>query len=74
MGNNKFKMYENLAFLGHIGMVMILPIIGGVYIGNLIDEKIGSGSLFLFIFIAVGVFTAFLNLYRITMKNTNKRK
>ncbi|MDK2917551.1 MAG: synthase protein [Candidatus Petromonas sp.] len=74
MGEQKFKMYENLVYLGHIGMMMILPILGGVYAGNFLDKKLGTGSLFFFIFIGVGVFTAFLNLYRITMKGINKNK
>lgn len=72
--NNKYKMYENLAFLTHIGVMMVVPIFAGVYIGKFIDDKLGTGSLFLFVFIAVGVLTAFTNLYRITIKRIDKRK
>ncbi len=72
MGKN-YKMYENLAFLTHLGFMMIIPIFVGVYIGKLIDERFGTGSIFLFIFIGVGVITSFLNLYKITMKRIDKK-
>ncbi len=72
--SNKFKVYENLAFLTHLGVMMVIPIFAGLYIGKFLDEKFGTGSLFLFIFIGVGVVTAFLNLYKITMKRIDKGK
>jgi len=74
MSDNKFKMYENLAYLTHIGFMMIVPIFTGLLFGKFIDDVFGTGNLFLFIFIGVGVVTAFLNLYRIAMKRIDKGK
>ncbi|MCT4566254.1 MAG: AtpZ/AtpI family protein [Maledivibacter sp.] len=74
MKNGKYKMYENLVFVTQIGLMMALPIVICVIIGNYIDEKLGTGSIFLLIFIALGVASSFLNLYKITMRLINKRK
>ncbi|SHK11241.1 Putative F0F1-ATPase subunit Ca2+/Mg2+ transporter [Caminicella sporogenes DSM 14501] len=73
MGNNKFRMYENLAFLTYIGIMMVTPIFGGVVIGKFLDDKFGTGNVFLFIFVIIGVLSSFTSLYKITMK-MNKRK
>lgn len=68
-----FHMYKNLAILSQIGFIMIIPIFGGVYIGNWIDQKLGT-RVFLFVFIILGVMVAFMNLYKYTMKGINKNK
>lgn len=72
MDKKKYKMYENLAFLTHIGLMMAIPIFGGVYLGNYLDQKFQTGSIFLLISIGIGVFVAFLNLYKIAMKRIDK--
>ncbi|WP_432406980.1 AtpZ/AtpI family protein [Wukongibacter sp. M2B1] len=74
MKNGKYKMYENLAFVTQIGLMMAIPIILSVFIGNYIDEKLGTGSIFLLIFIGLGVASSFLNLYKIMNRLLNKRK
>lgn len=74
MGKFNFKMYENLAFLGHIGILMIVPIFGGVYIGNWLDERFSTGGILLLICIVLGTLTAFRNLLVFAMKKGNKRK
>ncbi|SKC56398.1 AtpZ/AtpI family protein [Maledivibacter halophilus] len=74
MSKNKYTMYENLIFLTQIGLMMALPIVICVLLGNYIDNKFGTGNIFLFIFIGLGVASSFLNLYKIMMKILNKRK
>lgn len=74
MKNGKYKMYENLAFVSQIGLMMAIPIVMSVFIGNYIDEKLGTGSIFLLIFIGLGVASSFLNLYKIMNRLLNKRK
>ena len=72
-----FKVYKNLVLLTHIGLIMMIPIFAGVFIGKFLDEKFNTGSIFLLIFILVGVASAFMNLYKYTMKgidDKNKRK
>ncbi|MCD6436335.1 MAG: AtpZ/AtpI family protein [Clostridiales bacterium] len=53
---------------------MIIPIIGGVYFGNYLDVRFGTGSLFLFVFIIIGVITAFMNLFKMTIRKSNNKK
>lgn len=74
MSKDKYKMYENLIFVTQIGLMMALPIVICVLLGNYIDEKLGTGSIFLLIFIGLGVASSFLNLYKIMMRILNKRK
>lgn len=74
MKNGKYKMYENLIYVSQIGLMMALPIVISVLLGNYIDEKLGTGSIFLLIFIGIGVASSFLNLYKIMNKLINKRK
>lgn len=74
MKNGKYKMYENLVFVTQIGLMMAIPIVMSVLIGNYIDEKLGTGSIFLLIFIGLGVASSFLNLYKIMNRILNKRK
>lgn len=74
MKNGKYKMYENLVFVSQVGLMMALPIVICVIIGNYIDEKLGTGSIFLLVFIALGVASSFLNLYKIMMRLINKDK
>ncbi|MCG8538624.1 MAG: AtpZ/AtpI family protein [Clostridia bacterium] len=74
MSKDKFKMYENLVLVSQIGIMMAIPILISVLLGNYIDKRLGTGSLFLLIFIGIGVASSFLNLYKFVMKLLNKRK
>ncbi|MDN5297924.1 MAG: synthase protein [Clostridiales bacterium] len=56
---------ENLALLSQVGIMMIVPIFGGVFIGQFLDRKFGNGSLFLIVGIVLGVGAAFRNLYQL---------
>lgn len=68
-----FDALKNLSLVSHIGIIMILPIIGGVYLGNYLDTRFGTGSLFLLIGVLVGVVTAFMNLFKIGIRKSRKR-
>ncbi|WP_058486022.1 AtpZ/AtpI family protein [Defluviitalea phaphyphila] len=73
-------MKKNLEFLSfislitQIGIVMALPIIGCILIGNFLDNRLNSGGLFLVIFSVLGVGAAFRNLFIITAKGTKSGK
>lgn len=58
---------ENLALLSQVGIMMIIPVFGGVYIGQFLDKKFGGGSLFLIIGIVLGVGASFRNLYQLSV-------
>ncbi|MDP3386765.1 MAG: AtpZ/AtpI family protein [Eubacteriales bacterium] len=71
--NNKIKIFQNLALVSQIGIMMIVPIVIGLFIGKFLDEKLGTGYVFLFIFLVIGVGAAFINLYKIGMRDQKKK-
>lgn len=73
MSKLKFKDLENLGLITQIGMIMILPIIGGLFLGKWLDEKLNTGNIFLLVMVILGVIIAFLNLFRYTMRDIEKR-
>lgn len=73
MGKRKGNVLENLTLISHIGISMVVPILGGLYIGKWIDERFETQPIFLFIFIIIGVMVAFLNLYKLGTKDVKNR-
>lgn len=69
MQGNYVKILKNFSLLTHIGIMMILPIIVAVYLGNLLDDKLGTGHIFMLLFIIIGVIAGFRNVYKIVMKD-----
>ncbi|HCX65052.1 MAG TPA: F0F1 ATP synthase subunit [Eubacteriaceae bacterium] len=69
---NKNSPWVNLALITQLGISMIVPIIGCFLLGRFLDEKFGTGNLFLIVFTAMGVMAAFRNLFVIGMKGTKK--
>jgi len=65
-------MYENLALLSQVGIMMIVPIAGGLFAGNWLDKKLGTSPLFLLLLIAIGTASAFVSLYKFTMAANKK--
>lgn len=65
---------ENLVLISQIGISMLIPIFGGVYVGRWIDGKFNTTPIFLFVFIAMGVIVAFINLFKIGSKDTRARR
>ncbi len=63
-----FKAVKNLAYLTQVAFLMLTPIIGGIYLGNLIDGKLNSSPWFLLLGVIMGVGTAFMSLYKFVMK------
>jgi len=72
--NKNLKSVANLALLTQVGISMIVPIFGGVYLGHWLDEKVGTKLIFLLIGVILGVGAAFTNLYKLATKGINKRK
>lgn len=72
MGKNDFRMYENLALLSQVGIMMVVPIAGGLFAGNWLDKNLGTSPLFLLLLIALGAASAFYNLYKFTMAASKK--
>lgn len=61
----KGNILENLALISYIGISMIVPIIGGVYVGRWLDIRFNTQPIFLFVFIIIGVGTAFCSLFKL---------
>ncbi len=54
---------QNLALISQVGIMMLVPIVGGVLLGAFIDGYLKTNGIFLIIFILLGVGSAFRNLY-----------
>ncbi|ABR46574.1 conserved hypothetical protein [Alkaliphilus metalliredigens QYMF] len=73
MGKKRHVM-ENLSLLSFIGISMIVPIIGGLYIGRWIDARFNTQPIFLFVFIIMGVIVSFMNLFKVAAKDIEQKK
>ncbi|WIV12185.1 AtpZ/AtpI family protein [Proteiniborus sp. MB09-C3] len=71
--NKNSRVLENLVLVSQIGISMIVPTFGGILLGHFIDQKIGTGVIFLAIFTILGIMSSFLTLYKMTV-GTTKRK
>jgi len=72
-----YKALSNLALISQIGISMVVPIIGCVWLANYLMKKFDLGVWVLFIFIILGVMTAFTNLYKLSQfskKDGDNRK
>ncbi|WP_408955201.1 AtpZ/AtpI family protein [Natroniella sp. ANB-PHB2] len=58
---------QALSLLSQIGIVILIPIAIGIWIGNRLDNWLGTGALFLAVFVVLGVIVGFRNAYRLLM-------
>ena len=67
MSNKKsyYKSLSNLALISQIGFSMIIPIIGCVWFASFLMKRFDLGVWVLFLFVILGVVTAFMNLYKL---------
>ncbi len=65
---------ENLSLISYLGISMIIPIFLCILAGRWLDERFGTGPLFLFIFIILGALTSFRNLFKIGTRGYKKPK
>lgn len=62
------EILKALSLITQIGINMTLTILGCLLFGNFLDEKLNTSPWFLFLFIILGVLSAFRNLYHMTKK------
>lgn len=74
LDKDKLKIMQGIALITQIGISMIVPIILGIFIGRFLDNLIGTNNIFLFVFIIIGVGAAFLNLFKVGLRDQDKRK
>lgn len=70
MFEKDYGMYKNLAILSQVGLEMLVPILGSVWLGNKLGDWFGWGPGALLVCIMLGVVTAFINLFRIAMRHS----
>jgi len=70
----KSSALANLALISQIGISMTVPIMIGLYIGKWLDDRFGTGPIFLFIFIIMGVGSAFMSLFKLTQTDFKQKK
>ena len=66
--------FKQLALVTQIGLLMAIPIFFSIFIGYWLDNKFDTSPLFLVIFILVGVYAAFRNLFVTVLKKMDPGK
>ncbi len=72
--NERIGIARALAVVTQIGVIMVVCVFAGVWIGNWIDSKLGTTGIFLIVCILLGVAAGFMNVYRVLTKGLRKRK
>lgn len=74
--NNRSKRAEivqMLSLISQLGIMMVVSIFGCFFIGRFIDDKLGTGPIFMLIFLVLGIGGAFMSVYK-TVIGYTKRK
>jgi ATP synthase protein I len=59
------KAYTQMAYASSIGIGMVLAVFGGLFLGNWLDEKLGTAPFFTFLFLLMGIAAGFRSLYNL---------
>ncbi len=68
MDDETKRIFRTLGFLSTIGLTMAFSIAIGAAIGWYLDQKFGAEPWLFFVFLALGIAAAFLNLHRMYKK------
>lgn len=71
--DDKSNVLKNLVLISQIGISMLVPILGGGWLGAVIDRKLGTGIIFFIILIILGIISAFVTLFKITVGSNNRK-
>jgi ATP synthase protein I len=63
------KNYTQMAYASSVGIAMVLAIFGGLYLGNVLDGKLGTSPFFTLILMLMGVVAGFRSLYHSIRKS-----
>ena len=78
MGEDSMKMnrdiLKGIAFVNQIGITMMIPIIGCIFLGIFLDKKLGTTPWLLLVFMFIGMGVAFRNLYMLTKSFSESKK
>lgn len=62
------KLYLQLAYASSVGIAMVLAIFGCLLLGVYLDREFGTGYKLTIIFLLIGIFAGFRNLFWIAKK------
>jgi F0F1-type ATP synthase assembly protein I len=60
------EIFAALSLLTHIGLSMLICVVGGILLGVWLDSLTGLAPLFLLVFLFIGVGAAFRSLFTLT--------
>lgn len=66
------EIMKMFSLVTHLGLMMVIPIIGCIWLGSFLDAKLNTGVIFLIIFTVLGVFSAFRNLFFLAQTPSKK--
>lgn len=68
----KVSIMKNVALITQIGVTIISTILIALLIGKKLDEWLGTGVIFTFIFILLGISSSFMTILRLGAKEKNR--
>lgn len=71
---NKLSVFEGLGLLSQLGFSMALPVVAGVILGNMADQKLHTENICLVVLTILGVIVGFYSAYRLVFISTKKDK
>lgn len=73
-----YKYFQRVLLLLQIGSSVALPIVGGIYVGAYIDNKLSTNSIFLILGFLLGALSGIFSTYRLIsfelLKKRNNNK
>lgn len=74
MNRKDFLIYQNLLYISQVGLLMIVPVFGGVVVGQWLEERFHTNGLLLLLMIVLFTISGFLNVYKFIMKQMSKKE
>ena len=68
------KSAMQLATASSMGIALVLTIFGSFYLGLFLDGKLGTGHVFSFLFLVLGIFVGFKNFYLLIKRTFSDEK
>lgn len=70
----KYDYLKNLTLISQLGLMMVIPIFLCVFFGIWLDGKVGTNGVFTIVFMLIGVFAGFRNMFVIVLKKIDTGK
>lgn len=68
MDKDSKKVYTQMAFASSVGIGMVLAVFGGLFLGNMLDNRLGTAPFFTFLLLLMGIAAGFRSLYNLIRK------